>query len=113
MFRKKKKKKITKAELDSLLINFDPSTQYTISDTINIDISNKPKKKRRSFFPNGLAFGLLKFAVQKLIIKVPDDKKEAIIKSAGKFFILITKAVAEGSARVAADSIRNDNGFSI
>ena len=66
-------------------------------------------KKRKSWIPNGLAFGLLKFVIQKLIIKVPEEKKEKIVKAAGKFVVLLAKEVAEGAARGLADGIGDRN----
>ncbi len=117
MSRKNKKKKLKKhKQLDEdICTNLDE--HFTDSTSTHpghfniiedIDLSEHKNKKRKSIIPDGLAFWLLKTAVQKLIIKVPEEKKTKIINAAGRFFVLLARASAEGTARGAIDSIRDN-----
>ncbi len=113
---KRKRKKQKSAKKKSVEFNgtddFIDITSDTIPFPADFTISAHiptPKKKRKSWIPDGVAFGILKFAVQKLIIKVPDDKKERVINSTGKFLTLLARELAEGAARGATQEIRNNN----
>lgn len=90
---------------------YESQSTWITTDSSNIvaQVISVPKKLKKKFhIPDGLAFWLIKIGVEKLIIKLPEEKREKILKATGKFLLLLARELAEGSARGAVQGMRNN-----